>query len=167
MMPLLILGHVTLLRMLGRGQEEEGDNWSKVLLKYSLWISLGSITLKYIGHAIYAYLNGRFYDIFDILYLLLHSVSDYILIFLLIFLSFGWTVTFRKHPYLDIYIPLACLFGFVHVILVVMNKINDGDHDKYHMFDSIPAYIMLTFRLVAFGMFIYGIIRSIVKLKQE
>jgi len=62
---------------------------------------------------------------------------------------------------------MGFMLGFVHVILVVLNKVTDGTHDKYHMFDTIPAYIMLFFRILAFGVFIWGIIKSIVKVKAE
>jgi len=136
-------------------------------MKISLWIGFSSLVFKYIGHIIYAYLTGRVHEVFDVLYLLLHSISDYIVIFLLIFLSFGWTVTFINGADMDLYVPMGCMLGFVHVILVVLNKVTDGTYDKYHMFDTIPAYIMLFFRIMAFGVFIWGIIKSIVKVKAE
>ena len=136
-------------------------------MKISLWIGFSSLVFKYIGHIIYAYLTGRVHEVFDVLYLLLHSISDYIVIFLLIFLSFGWTVTFINGADMDLYVPMGFMLGFVHVILVVLNKVTDGTYDKYHMFDTIPAYIMLFFRIMAFGVFIWGIIKSIVKVKAE
>lgn len=62
--------------------------------------------------------------------------------------------------------PLGFMLGFIHMILTVLNKVTDG-HDKYHMFDTIPAYIMIFFRLAAFAFFAFGIIKSIVRLKAE
>ena len=58
------------------------------------------------------------------------------------------------------------MLGFINIILVVINKVSDP-HDKYHMFDTIPAYIMLAFRIIAFCIFIYGCIKSIVRLQAE
>lgn len=165
MLPLLCIGQIIIIFILKRDHEEEGDNWPKLLLKISLWIGFSSVLVKYIGHIIYAYYNGQLYEVFDVFYLLLHSVSDYIVIYLLVFLSFGWTVVSLKGYDMDLYVPLGCMLGFIHVILVVLNKVTDGTHDKYHMFDTIPAYIMLFFRIVAFGLFIWGVVRSIVKLK--
>ena len=167
MLPLLCIGQILIIFILKRDHEAEGDNWPKYLLKISLWLGFSSILTKYIGHAIYAYFNGRVYEVFDVFYLILHSVSDYIVIYLLIFLAFGWTVTFLKGYDMELYVPLGCMLGFIHVILVVLNKVTDGTHDKYHMFDTIPAYIMLSFRIAAFGLFVWGIIKSIVKLKPE
>ena len=56
------------------------------------------------------------------------------------------------------------MLGFINIILVVINKVSDP-HDKYHMFDTIPGSIMLAFRYVAFCIFIYGSIKSIVRLQ--
>ena len=101
------------------------------------------------------------------MYLIFHSVSDYTIIYLIVFLGFGWTVTFNKADNMDLYVPLGIMLGFIHIILVTLNKLTDGDHEKYHMFDTIPAYIMLAFRILAFGVFVYGVIRSMVHLKPE
>jgi hypothetical protein len=101
------------------------------------------------------------------MYLLLYSVSDSIIIVLLLLLAFGWTVIFSSTKDFDLYVPLASMLGMINVIMTALNKVTDGDHDKYHIFDSIPAYIMVFFRLVGFGVFAAGIIRSFLKLKQD
>ena len=165
MLPLLCIGQILIIFILRRDYEEEGDNWAKLLLKISLWFGFSSVLVKYIGHVIYAYFSGRVYEVFDVFYLMLHSVSDYLVIYLLVFMAFGWTVTFIKGYDMDLFVPLGFMLGFIHIIVVVLNKVTDGSHDKYHMFDTIPAYIMLFLRIVAFGVFVWGIIRSIVKLK--
>ena len=35
------------------------------------------------------------------------------------------------------------------------------------MFDSVDAYVMLTFRIAAFGLFVYGVMRSLVRLPAD
>ena len=79
-------------------------------------------------------------------------------------MAFGWTIRFTKDYDQELYIPVACMLAFIHIILVVLNKVNDT-HDKYHMFDTIPAYIMLLFRVIALILFGYAIIRSLLQLK--
>ena len=119
----------------------------------------------YCGHAIYAFTNGRTYNFFDIMYLLLHSCSDSIIIVLLVLMSFGWTTTFNQHKDYEISIAVGTMFTLLYIIVTVLNKLTDDAYDKYHMFDGIPAYMMLFFRMCAFGCFLLGIIRSIVHLK--
>jgi hypothetical protein len=94
------------------------------------------------------------------MYMLGHGGADAVIIFLLVFLSFGWTVTFVNHKDFDIYIPICAMLTFIHILLSLMNKATDGEHDKYHMFDGYPAYVMIAFRLALFGMFIYGFCRT-------
>lgn len=128
---------------------------------------MSATLLKYLGFFIYAYISGDDYQFFDFMYLLLYSVSDSIIIVLLILLSFGWTVTFNSTKDFDLYVPLVSMLGMINVIMTTLNKVTDGDHDKYHMFDTIPAYIMVFFRLVGFGVFITGIARSFLRLKED
>lgn len=104
---------------------------------------------------------------FDVFYLLLHATSDSIMMVLLMLLSFGWTVTFKNARDFDLYVPLAAMLGLVNIIMTMLNKISDGEHDKYHMYDTIPAYIMIGFRMVGLLVFLVGIIRSWTGLKKD
>lgn len=147
--------------------KEDEDNWIKYILKISLWIALSATLFKSAGFFIYAYIIGEDYQFFDFMYLLLYSISDSIIIVLLMLLAFGWTVTFTSTKDFDLYVPLASMLGMINVIMTTLNKVTDGSHDKYHIFDSIPAYIMVFFRMIGFGVFATGIIRSFIKLKQD
>ena len=160
LLPVLMASGLGMLWFLGREKEEEGDNWIKVLVKISLWLGLGSILFKYIGYLVYAHVNGVEHGFFDFLYLLLHSSSDSLLLVLVTLLSYGWTVTFKNTQDFDMYVPLAAMLGLVNIIMTMLNKVSDGEHDKYHMFDSIPAYIMLGFRAVALIAYLVGICQS-------
>jgi hypothetical protein len=137
----------------------------KWLLRMSMVFEIVCISFKYIGFIIYAYFGGEDYSFFDFIYLFLHSISDSIILVLLLLLSYGWTVIFKSTNDFDIYVPLASILGLVNVIMTVLNKVTDGDHDKFHIYDSVPAYIMLFFKLIGYCIFIGGIIRSILILK--
>lgn len=123
--------------------------------------------VKYIGFIIYAYVNGSEYQFFDFMFMLLHSVSDSAIIVILLLLAYGWTVTFKNSMDFDLYVPLACMLGMVNVIMTLLNKVTDGEPDKYHMFDTIPAYIMIGFRMLAFAIFIGGIVKISLNLKAD
>ncbi len=156
-----------MLRFLYKNKEEDGDNWIKWTLKISLWFSISSIVIKYIGFLIYAYVSGAEYQFFDFMFMLLHSVSDSAIIVILLLLAYGWTVTFKNSMDFDLYVPLACMLGMVNVIMTLLNKVTDGEADKYHMFDTIPAYIMIGFRLLAFLIFVAGVVKISLKVKED
>jgi hypothetical protein len=101
------------------------------------------------------------------MFLFLHSIADSALIIILLLLSFGWTVTFKNSMDFDIYIPLSFMLGIVNIIMTLLNKITDGEHDKYHMFDTIPAYVMIGFRLLGFLIFLAGIGKVLISLKPD
>ena len=60
------------------------------------------------------------------IYLIVYSVSDSLIICLLIFLGFGWTITFSSTRDFDLYVPLAALLGMINVIMTTLNKVTDG-----------------------------------------
>ena len=101
------------------------------------------------------------------MYLLLYSISDSIIMVLLLLLAFGWTVTFKTTVDFDLYVPLASMLGVINIIMTSLNKITDGNHNKFHVFDSIPAYIMVFFRLIGYGVFVAGIITSFIQLRDR
>jgi hypothetical protein len=51
--------------------------------------------------------------------------------------------------------------GLITVILTLLNKITDGAHDKYHMYDTIPSYLLVFFKAITIVVFMVGCIKSI------
>lgn len=49
----------------------------------------------------------------------------------------------------------------------MLGKINDNEHSKYHMYDSIPSYILVFFRVVAVLTFFVGVGLSIIRNKKD
>lgn len=64
-------------------------------------------------------------------------------------------------------IKIVCLLGLMNVILNVLNVINNDTHDKYHMYDTIPSYIQTGFRVLAFIIFVIGVLRIWPKLNPD
>lgn len=60
----------------------------------ALVLNLIAIIFYWIGHVIYTLISGKFHGFFDFCYLLFHSLSESVLTALIIFVAFGWTVTF-------------------------------------------------------------------------
>ena len=53
------------------------------------------------------------------------------------------------------------MMGLITVILTLLNKITDGAHDKYHMYDTIPSYLLVFFKAIIIVVFMVGCIKSI------
>lgn len=51
------------------------------------------------------------------------------------------------------------MLGLINLVLTLLGKINDGDSDKYHMYDTIPSYLLVFFRVCTVLIFIIGIIK--------
>jgi len=137
------------------------------MLKISIWTGIISISFKYADYLIYAYAYGRHFPVLDIMYLLLHAISDVGIIFIVLFVSYGWTITFTKHKKFDLWIPISLIVAFVYVVVTAVNKTRDGHHTKFHMFDTFAGYIMVSFRVLFYLIFVSGIIRSYLKLSSR
>ena len=59
------------------------------------------------------------------------------------------------------------MMGLISVILTLLNKITDGSHDKYHMYDTIPAYLLVFFKSITIIIFIVGCIKTFYQSKKE
>lgn len=51
----------------------------------------------------------------------------------------------------------VCMLGLINLILTLLGKINDGDSDKYHMYDTIPSYLLVFFRVCTVLIFAIGV----------
>ena len=51
------------------------------------------------------------------------------------------------------------MLGLINLILTLLGKITDGDSDKYHMYDTIPSYLLVFFRIVTVIIFFIGIVK--------
>lgn len=81
-------------------------DWVKIILYVTLIFNLIAITCYWFGHILYVIFTGKFYGAFDFLYLMFHSISESVLTTMLIFIAFGWTITFIEDAEFDLYIPL-------------------------------------------------------------
>ncbi len=95
-----------------KGNFDVGEtDYVKYLVSSCLWMNLISLVFKYIGYLIYIYF-GKDYSFFDFVYLFFHAVADSIVISILIFVSYGWTITFLKDTDFDLYVPLGIYISY-------------------------------------------------------
>jgi hypothetical protein len=51
----------------------------------------------------------------------------------------------------------------LNLLLTLMCKINEGEWDKYHMYDTIPSYLLVVFRILSVLVFMAGIVMLYLK----
>ena len=88
--------------------------------------NLIALLLNYTGYLVYVYVSGKQYGFFDFTYLLFHSLSEVIITCLLVFVAYGWTITFKNDAEFDLYVPLISMLGLINLILTLLGKVNDG-----------------------------------------
>lgn len=76
------------------GVAEEKD-WAKFILLITLIFNFVALVFNYMGFLVYLG-TGEYYGFFDFMYLLFHSISEAVLTSLIIFIAYGWTITFTK-----------------------------------------------------------------------
>lgn len=59
------------------------------------------------------------------------------------------------------------MMGLITVILTMLNKITDGAHDKYHMYDTIPSYLLVFFKFLTIIIFLVGCIKTLYTAKDN
>jgi hypothetical protein len=67
---------------------------------------ISSLTWKTVGFLIYVY-TGADYMVFHLIYLLMHSMSESLVIGLIVLIGFGWTINFKWGKDMDIYGPIS------------------------------------------------------------
>lgn len=111
--------------------------------------------------------DGRGWVFFHILSEMLAVTSQFLITCLLILMSQGWAIIYRKIENADVLGPLAVLVGGSQVIIVALDKMNDNSSSKYHQFDSGPGYIILGLKLATGAYFLYGVCRTLRRFTQK
>lgn len=73
---------------------------------------ISSLVWKTFGFLIYTY-TGSDYGLFHLIYLLMHSISESLVIGLIIMIGFGWTINYSTIKDSDLYVPVR---NFYHLI---------------------------------------------------
>jgi len=66
---------------------------------------ISSLIWKTFGFLIYTY-SGSDYGFFHFIYLFMHSISESLVIGLIVLISFGWTINYTTIKDADLYVPI-------------------------------------------------------------
>lgn len=131
---------------------------------------------------LYVYLQNGFglrwkhsYIPLDFFAEILQGLSELIVAFVLIALSFGWTIAIPKlasSSFQAFYrfsgTSFLCFTGMalIQVTLELLGRGYEDDFNQFHDFEHWPGYLLILFRLSQFGIFGYGV-RSTLKYSNE
>lgn len=90
-------------------------------------------------------------------------LAQLILTCLLVLLASGWTITYLKFEDIDFAIMLGTLVAFVHIFFVIFGHIHDEDPYQVHDYGSWPGMVLLIFKMLFFGVFLFFIFYTIKK----
>ena len=78
--------------------------------------NVSSLIWKSFGYMIYLFI-GTNYTIFHLIYLMMHAISETMVIGLLILIGLGWSINYLNGPNMDLSIP-ACNFFIIQSVLL-------------------------------------------------
>ncbi len=77
----------------------------KMMMFGGVATQVSSLVWKTFGFLIYTY-TGSDYSFFHIIYLLMHSISESLVVGLIVLIGFGWTINFTTIKDADLYVPI-------------------------------------------------------------
>lgn len=97
--------------------------------------------------------------VFDILYKIIKTLCEFIIVTFLIAISWGWSLTHLKHD--KTYIYFGTISTFINLVLLVIGSIQDENAQYHHFYDSTEGIIILGLRILLLLIALVGILRTI------
>jgi hypothetical protein len=105
-------------------------------------------------HLLIFWYDGYGIWLFDFLSTILGTLSQALIISLIIMIAHGWTLTFDSLHEHDYFIKELGLILGAHLILAVLTMVDDGEAHKYHDFSGIQGLILVSIRVALFIFFL-------------
>lgn len=116
-------------------------------------LSIGFLALHFL---LMAY-DGSGIFVLSVFARLLRTISQATMLWLLITIAYGWSVTYRNMVETDVYILSAIFIGMIHLLIAALTYVDDAEHHKFHDFGGLQGIVLIVIRLVIYGVFLYGI----------
>lgn len=102
-----------------------GDrDWAHIAVCAGIVALIIAYFYKLIDLSVY-WLTGEGAHILDLLFLAARTLSECIIINLLLLVGWGWTITYLNGGYEDLYIPIGAMVSLLHIIAATLGKITD------------------------------------------
>lgn len=131
-------------------------DWPQIILLISFTLLYFS-TFSYFCHLMIYSSDGQGSTFLKIVSSLCNITSQFTITVLLVLLSWGWTINYDNLENVDLMIPLVGLSAVVHIIIIGLGYLNEDTDTRYNDYSGFVGFILVTFRFVSFGYFIYCI----------
>lgn len=90
-------------------------------------------------------------------------ISNFIMIFLLLLIAQGWSITFREFPSPEVYISVMIVLAFLHFILTAVEMSLSDAYYLFSDFDGLTGWLIFASRVFLLVWLIYNISEIIEK----
>ena len=97
--------------------------------------------------------------VFEILYQIIKTLCEFIIVTFLIAISWGWSLTHLKHD--KTYFYFGTISTFIHLVLLIAASLQDENAEYHHFYDSTEGIIILGLRILLLLIAIVGILRTL------
>jgi hypothetical protein len=105
------------------------------------------------------YTNGKGIPFFDVLYIILKSACEFIIVTSLVAIGWGWSIIHLKHD--QSYILAGVIATLINIVGLIVNLAAEELADIHHKYDSTSGYILQILRVFIFVLFIMGVTRTL------
>lgn len=133
-------------------------NWIHPLgiLIIAILVELFHLACISLHYTVYAY-DGRGVFGFYVFACISKIIASVLVIWTLLMIGFGWTISYEDLEDKDIYVIIGCFTLMIHMMIAGLTFIDYFEADKYHDFGGPQGAILIGLRIALFIGFMVGI----------
>lgn len=108
-------------------------------------------------HLLILSFDGEGIFFFTVLARLSYMFSQICIVWMLLMVCYGWTITYKTVDEKDIYVILMIFVIMVHMMITALTFVDDDEYHKYHDFSGIQGIIIIILRFILFFACLYGL----------
>lgn len=140
-----------LVKLIRKFKKTENLETNLVLLNVSIGCNFISIVFEIIHIWVYSY-NGRGVVVIDFFSQAFETISYLIITILFLLVASGWTIKYKELPDADVFVPVALLSVFMHLLIVGLGRVTDDTYYKFSDYEGVPGVLLIILRI---GMWVW------------
>ena len=142
-------------------QSKEDMSWihPQVILMSSILIEVIHLLFQTVHYWVYYY-DGEGIFVFYVFALINKVIAQVLLIWMLLMMAYGWTISYDDLKDKDIYIIVLCFVVMIHMMITGLTFIDYGEAYKYHDFGGVQGFILILLRVLLWIGFVVGIVMT-------